>query len=260
MNKTHMAKMNLLQLFGSPLFYLSVLGVSLAFFITVQSEINSYSSLLYLLDLFIGLFMPKKLVVLLAAIPYAASFCSDWNHEYLKFIIVRSGVRKYTTSKVLVGFLSAFLTSFLGIVIALFCLSFFYPIFSPIESVKDVVAAPFASLAYSPVPFTYLLAEAAVFSMAAATWATVGMAFSAYIPNYFATLTSALVFSYVLETFTTTMPAFLNLNAVTKSYDILHQGALISFLYFAFVFFLYSGVAGFLFHYRVRGRVRNEVA
>lgn len=63
----------------------------------------------------------------------------------------------------------------------------FSPLFSK-DLTSQSVYLPFAPLSLSSVPILYVLAQAAVFSMANALWA-MSQLISAYIPNRFVTLT-----------------------------------------------------------------------
>jgi len=47
----------------------------------------------YYFNLFQGLSMYKKLLAVFAAVPFCASFCSDWNCQYIKPVIVRCGLK-----------------------------------------------------------------------------------------------------------------------------------------------------------------------
>src|SRR5690606_27960333 len=95
--------MALMEVFSSPYFYLSIIGVTILCFISVWNEFTSGANLsvAYYIDIFVGLTMFKKLVVLFAAVPYVASFCSDWKCQYIKPVVIRTGISKYIWSKVI---------------------------------------------------------------------------------------------------------------------------------------------------------------
>lgn len=255
-------KMSFMQVFSTPVFYLSILGVTGLSFISIWEELSASSgqgmSVAYYLDIFIGLTMFKKLVVLFAALPYVSSFCSDWKFQYIKPLVIRTGITNYIWSKVFTSFVSGLLTVFLGMVLFIVLLSFKVPLF-PIEHVNVAIYLPFAPLALGDFPILYLLAQSFVFSMAAALWTVTGLALSAFIPIHFVAVAAPVIASYILEEMTQFLPKWLNLYYLTRSSDVIQQGPMLSFVYYCFIFILFAILAGYLFDYQVRRRLRNEV-
>lgn len=254
-------KMSFMQLFSSPLFYLSIIGVTILCFISIWERVSASETritVVYCFDIFIGLTMFKKLVVLFAAIPYVSSFCSDWKCQYIKPVVIRTGIKEYIWSKIITCFVSGFLTVFIGLILFIILLSFKMPIF-PAENIEQMIFPPFAPLAVGKIPVLYLLAQSFVFSMAAALWAVVGLSLSAFIPINFVAITTPLIASYFLESLTRRLPEWLNIYLLTSSCDVIHQGPFISFAYFVFIFILFSFLPASIFNYQVRRRLRNEV-
>jgi hypothetical protein len=259
-DKRRVFVMGFLQLFSSPWLYVAAAGLCGLCFVSIwQYYIEAKeTSILYLFELFLGLSMFKKLAVLFAAVPFAAVFCSDWNCQYIKPVVIRSGIKKYAWSRITLCFLSAFITVFIGLILFFILLSLKMPLF--LESDMDnLISEPFASIAYGVMPVMYILAEAAVFSMAAALWSVVGMTVSAYIPNRFVALASPVIACYLLEELTAYLPNFLNIYYLTRSANVIRQGAALSFSYFCFVFVGLSLLSGLLFSRQVRRRIQNEV-
>lgn len=251
---------NCLQLLQNPWFYLCTVGVCILAFFSIRDYYQDFpgQDVYYYFDLFRGLSMYKKLLAVFAAVPFCASFCSDWNCQYIKPVIVRCGLKRYTISKVAACFLSAFATVFLGL--CLFILLFLtkQPLY-PDQPASEFALPPFGSLVKSPIPALYILAEVCVLSMACALWAVVGLAISAYIPNRFVAIATPLIASYLLERLTGYLPYFLDLYKLTNCSDVIGQGPLLSFGYFTLVFVGFSCLAGWAFHHQVKRRVRNEV-
>jgi len=251
----------MLQLFSAPLFYLSIIGVTVLCFISISERISLSDpgiTVTYCLDIFLGLTMFKKLVVLFAAIPYVSSFCADWKYQYIKPVVVRTGIKRYVWSKIITCFISGFLTVFIGLLFFTVILSFKMPYF-PTENIEQAIYPPFSPLAEGPIPILYLLSHMVVFSLAASLWTVVGLTMSAFIPIPFVAIATPVVASYILEELTALFPSWINLHALTNSMDVIHQGPLISLFYFCFVFILFSLLAGLLFDFQVRRRIRNEV-
>lgn len=258
--KRHMFRMNCMQIFRSPLFFISIICTVLVCYLGIEPFIDKSGngSISDFFELLVNLSMTKKLIVLCSAFSYVTSFCNDWSCQFTKPVIIRSGINKYTLSKLITCFTTTFLVSFMGMTLFIVSLSLWYPLF-PAGDLAASVFPPFDSLAYSVFPAFYLLIQIAVFSMASATWSTVGLAVSAYIPNGFVAITVPVVASYILEEFTSIFPPFLDLYFITRSSPVLNQGAFVSFLYFTFIFLIISAFAGYIFHNQVRRRIRNEV-
>ncbi len=258
MAKKNIIKITFMQIMCSPFYVFCVLSSSLVFFVSIKIYIDDTVSVSYLVDLFLGLAMPKKLIVLLAAISCSTTFCSDWNFQYIQPVVFRCGIKKYVYSKFIASFVSAFFISFCGISFSCVILMKKFPLFDSTPLNSDLYL-PFASSAKGSIPSLYIYALIAVFSLAVSAWVCVGLTISAYIPNHFVAFTSAIVASYILEEFTTLLPPFLDLYRITASRNVINQGAIISFVYFFAVFFLFSCIGAFVFYRQVGRRIRNEV-
>lgn len=250
-----------MQVFSSPLFYLSIIGITATCFVSIWERVSISEpriTVVYCFDIFIGLTMFKKLAVLFAAIPYVSSFCSDWKYQYIKPVVIRTGVKRYIWSKIITCFVSGFLTVFIGLILFILFLSLQMPMF-PSQNIDQAIYPPFAPLAEGNFPVLFLLAQSFIFSMSAALWVVVGLALSAFIPIHFVAIATPVIASYLLEQLSQYLPAWLNLYYLTSSTDVIHQGPLISFVYFCFIFILFALLAGLLFDYQVKRRLRNEV-
>lgn len=255
-------KMSAMQVFLSPVIYLSIIGVTILCFMSVWEEfrmvVGKDGSVVYFFQMFVGLTMFKKLAVLFAALPYVASFCNDWKYQYLKPVVIRTGVKKYIWSKVIMCFLSGLLTVFCGLLLFFFILSFRMPLF-PNEDLQSIIAPPFAPIAEGGLPILYLIINSLIFSLAAALWAVVGLAISSFIPSHFVGITTPVIASYVLEELTSFLPNWLDLYLLTRGADVIQQGPFLSFFYFCFIFVLLAFLVGLLFDYQVRRRIHSEI-
>ncbi|WP_043934332.1 hypothetical protein [Bacillus sp. EB01] len=254
--------MSFIQLFSSPVFYLSIIGVTVLCFISIWEKISASGAgitVYYSLDIFIGLTMLKKLVVLFAALPYVSSFCTDWKFQYIKPVVIRTGINRYIWSKVVTCFVSGFLTVFIGLITFISLLSFKLPLFPTEYLNQEFNNQTFGSLALGDYPLLFLLAKSLVFSLAAALWSVVGLAVSAFIPIPFVAIATPVIASYILEELTMSLPSWLNLYLLTRSGNVIQEGPLVSLAFFIFIFIFYSVLAGFLFNYQVKRRMRNEV-
>ncbi len=257
MKKVHIAKMNMIQVLNSPVTYISILLVAAVFLLSIEKEIDEYSSVSGLIELFIGLSLPKKLVVLIASIPYVTSFCSDWNYQYIKNIVIRSNSKRYILAKVVTCYFTAFVVSMTGLVLGAIILNLAFPEFETIDGVLTVYA-PFGEVAYSALPSLYYILRLTVFSLSMALWSLFGLCVSAFVPNGFVAITATIVSSYIIEEFTTQLPDWLNLYKITNS-TLVMGGAVETFIYYLIVYFIYAFVISYIFYNQVLRRIRNEV-
>lgn len=253
--------MSVRQLLASPVFYLSILMVFALCVLSAKETIFDITipriDLAYVLDLIMDMSHFQQLLILLAALPFAAGFCNDWCCQYIRPVVVRSGVKKYALSKVLVCALSAFLVILIGMSLFFVIVGFLLPVAHP-NPINEPVP-PYGVFLEGPAPFLYLLCVCSLFALSASLWAVIGLAVSARLPNKFVAICTPLIASYVLPELTLYLPSPCNLYFLARGRNILHQGAVVSFLYCAGVFLALIAVAGYLFYWTVKRRMRNEL-
>lgn len=122
---------------------------------------------------------------LLAALPYATSFCQDYKSGYTLPLVLRSGRRRYLLSKVIVNAISGGLAVALGSLAFLLVIYLRFPAHFPapmewleMEGLQALLAG--GSLgAY----LSYYAARLALVGLTGAFWATFALAFSAFYVN-----------------------------------------------------------------------------
>lgn len=236
-------------------FYLSIAGIVVVGYISTRGYYREARSVTYIIDMLIGLSFFKKMTVIFAAIPFASSFCNDWNFQYIKPTIIRGGINRYIFSKVVVCSISAFLTVSIGLLLYAFILSFKYPL----HHMNDQVMPPYGSLLASGFPFSFTLLKIFIFSLAATMWTISGLTISAILPNRFVAIASPFVFGYIIQELTMSLPLYLNIYVLTRGGDVIQKGVLLSFLYTVFVFLLLILFLGLLFKKLVEMRLGNEL-
>lgn len=246
-------KMNLMQIFLSPVFYLSICLVMLCSFFSVNqykpTDVVQGIDLLFTLSLF------KKMIVIFTSLAYVGSFCGDWNNQYIRAIVVRCGKESYILSKYISCMISCFLSSFIGLLTFVFFLSFKIPMNTVSE--QNNLSLPYGGL-INTAPILYLFIVITIFSLAMTFWGLTGLLLSAYIPNYFVAICSPLVFSYILEELTAKFSPLLDIYVLTRGVNFLNKGMAASFLYNVFVFVLFMFFVYLLFRNIVKRRIANE--
>lgn len=253
--------MSVRQLLFSPFLYVSIVIVFILCVTSAKETIFDITipriDLAYVMDLFMDLSLFQQLVILTAAIPTAASFCNDWCCQFIRPVVVRSGVKRYALSKVLVCALSSFLIVLIGMTLFFVFMGFFLPVAH--SDPLNPPVPPYGTLLEGPAPFLYLLCVGSLFALSASLWTVVGLAVSARLPNKFVAICTPLIASYLLQELTKSLPPQFNLYYLSRARNILGQGAGISFLYSAFVFLALIGLAGYFFYRTVQRRVQNEL-
>jgi hypothetical protein len=254
-------RVDLVNAFLSPRFLLSAVGV-LAFCLLSVSQYMSFQrletySVLYVVDLLLGLSVFKKVVVIFAAVPFAAGFCSEWNTQYIRFLASRSGVVPYIWSKALVCLLSSFAVVCLGLLLFALLLSFFMPLLP--DDPGAVASFPFAGFLTGAVPQAGLLSIVCIFALGNSLWVACGLTLSAYLPNRYLAVLSPFVFSYILENMTLGFPPWADLYVLTRAREVLDLGPLANLAYSVIFFGLLVFLCGLVFSHRVKQRVRNDV-
>ena len=135
---------------------------------------------------------------LLAAVPFATSFCEDYRNRFLWYSAQRTGVRAYAWSKTVSTMLCTFLTnlaatmSFVGIL----CLRF--PL---VEQTSDYTLAyasipPYGALLLGDYPLLYFICVATCESLFMALLAAIALTVSCVLPDFFVTLATPIICYY----------------------------------------------------------------
>lgn len=102
-------------------FLLSACGVTLVMFLTGLGLLimpnQAYYDVLYIFGLSSGSENMVLIVGILPLLPFAVTFASEWGEHATGFWIVRTGIRNYSVSKVLVSALSGFLVTAVGMIL-----------------------------------------------------------------------------------------------------------------------------------------------
>ena len=260
-DKRYVIRMTFLQLLTSPALYLCILGVFVLCLFSTRETISDLTmprvDLAYVLDHLMDLSTFQRLLILLAALPSAAGFCNDWSCQYIRPVVVRSGVKRYAFAKVLACFLSSLLVILAGMALFFFMMGFYLPVAHP--NPINAPVPPYGVFLESPVPVLYLFCICSLFALSAALWTVIGLAVSARLPNKFVAVCTSLIASYLLTELSLLLPPALNLFFLSRGWLSIGQGAAVSYLYTAGIFLALIAAAGFLFYWTVKRRVQNEL-
>lgn len=194
-------------------FLFSVLGVTVVLFMTSFGRIGSGSDV-------ISVFMISgsgDLVLIMGVLPllpFAMSFAMEWEERSAGFWMIRTGIRDYAISKVIVSAATGTLVTFAGVMLYVSLLLIKLPLYNAI----DLQGNPYAPLLEAGMPVSYLLAYTFHMSLSSALFATAALWISTYIPNPFTTLAAPIVLYFFLVRLTITwgVPEFLNLTKIVE--------------------------------------------
>lgn len=145
----------------------------------------------------------------LGCLPFAASFCSDWNNRYIRSLCIRTGPGIYSISKITACALSGAAAAFLGrILFLLMCIGMTGGnLLQGIEEIGDITYMADFNGGFSPLLadgdivkiFMYMLFTDLVKSLYAGNMAALALTVSAFLPNIFVTLSSPIIVLLAIE-------------------------------------------------------------
>lgn len=258
MIKKHLFKTSLVQIITSPVFYLSILAVFLSCIFSTEREdlLNvDGNCVTYAVDGVLSLAMASKLIVLCTAFPCVASFCQDWNSQFIRPIVIRSGIGKYNRSKIGVCAIISFVTAFWGLCIY----EMFLATYMPIYTNHAVDLQPWGVVGGKEIPVLYLLIRNITFALYSTVWSVGGLMITAYLPNQFVAMISPVVLSYLVGQLEGLLPVYFSTNSLSKNMIITPGGTVGNLTYLIFYFSVLIIIFGYIFGRKVKRRIRNEI-
>lgn len=179
----------------SPLFYLSIVllwGVWFADqFQDLMLPAGSIPVLFY--------FRWRQSSQLVAAVPFATSFCEDYRNRFLWYSVQRTNIRAYAWSKVCSTMLYTFLANLLATLSFVAVLLLRSPLVGNGENVVAIAGiAPYGSLLLGESPFLFFVCVAVCESLFMGLLATIALTISCILPDYFVTLTTPIICYYII--------------------------------------------------------------
>ncbi len=244
--------------FSSKNFFIAVIGVYIVHFIGVWSEISYAEDILFLFKFFSISSTFNMLVILFCAFPFSTSFYSDWNSQFIKLSVIRSGINRYGFSKFIACAVSSGTAIALGM--SLFILSLLLKI--PLVSSNSSNFRFFAEttlggeLLINKHYILYFLIHIYLWFLAGALWSVVGLCSSTYILNRFVALFTPFILYYFINLITNSFPMWLRLNVITQGRCIM-GGLFGSLLYITLLFCTITFGIGLLFVRNTERRLAN---
>lgn len=258
-------KAELYRAFCNKLFVMSVLGISIVYSIFVLYELrfgaDKSAGTMYFYVLSQSMNALRYVSLILGALPYAASFCTDWKTQNIKFVLIRCNHVKYGMIRTIVTALSAFTAVFLGILIfiAWLCL------FTPTSVVNDsMFGLLFGSLLKGNSIYLYLLLSNCCSAMGAAFFAVLALCISTRITDSFVTVCTPVIAYYAINTIFRIIkaPTFLNVTALLRPDNLTGIGiklgdAANTFLYISLYYLTFILLLGCMNFKQIQRRMKN---
>ena len=181
-------------------FYAALAGGLILFLhpVLLQSQVWEHSSPLELFSVSMGISDFTPFAVIFAVLPYGTAFCMDCKTEYSNSIVSRIGVNQYVRGRLISTALSgASVMGMMMLLISLFC-RFAAGIPETPESAGFLRGGPWEKLPFLMHGIIFYLLRIFLAMLFGSLWATVGLAFSAAVPNPYAALILPFVVYQVL--------------------------------------------------------------
>lgn len=190
--------------------------------------------------------------ILFAAIPGALLFCFDWEHQFIRFILIRCPKKSYTISKVLTCFISSISSVLLSNVILISIFALQYPFFN---NTSDILPDSYWNYG----PLIYLLVKILCEAACAGFLSIAALALSTVLTNPFVTLASPIALYYIFSTssYYFSVPQYLHISKLSQGLIQVYQSPALSLVYILFVFAIASAIVGFLFVKNCTRRIQN---
>lgn len=188
--------------FTSPWFAIAIIGVIFSYFLGDWGDLQyNFKSIdiVNFLDISSNIGFFSELTISLSAIPFAMSFCEDWNSQFIKSLIVRGKIATYSISKVITCIVSSIATIFLGKGLLLIFLSFKLPIVSEQSAnYRSFIDDTFGFLLVNENYIMYFLIQIFFTAIICSIFALIGLIITTYLPNKFLAITAPMIIYFTV--------------------------------------------------------------
>lgn len=151
----------------------------------------------------------NKLLVLVAAVPFALSYYEDIQYGYIHYIVNRSGSTAYVVAKITICTLTSFVISFVGL--AIYCTFCMIVKGSGVSVYTIIPNGLFYDIASGSMPYMAVYYRCLLFAMASSCYAVMGMTLLSVMPNRFVAVTGTLFMNTLVEIVNGYMPDIFNI-------------------------------------------------
>ncbi|MFA9378531.1 MAG: hypothetical protein ACERKZ_17555 [Lachnotalea sp.] len=194
-------------------FVISVLCMMMVCFISIHDTIQnliSYGnkfddSIVSVIKTMIGFDRFKVLIVVLSAIIYTDSYCSDFQTHYINLVYSRIGVRAYAICKCMVNFIISMFSILLSLGGFALILRTQIPLVI-MDDMNESMYAPYYDMIQSHYAIWYLIMLIFTFALAISFLNILGLLFSTFFNNKYVAFSVPFICFYLLSTLTFYLP------------------------------------------------------
>lgn len=240
-------------------FFLSVIGYAVITLITLLDEGTDFqsgsTSLLYIY-MIIRYLDFHVLYIMFAAIPSAVLFCIDWDHQFIRFFVIRSSKKYYTRAKAIACFITAASVVLLSNVLLLAIFRIRFPLYN-INS--DVLPKGYHSWSSSGGALIYLLIKILCEAACAGFLSVTAMWLSTIIVSSFVAIATPMIAFYTISTISYyfQLPVNLHIGSLSQGLVEINQDPILSLLYTLFMFIMASTLSAYFFSKNCVRRLQN---
>lgn len=248
------------KLIRSPYFYVGLIGIVILCCTDFIHNVRfGYDSVLYHVEIFLGLAQYRRALVLFAALPFVANFAEEWKSGVIKSCVTRIGIKKYAVTNVLFCWLTTIITAFLGLWLFMCLDSLFVPWSQISPNPPYCIFEEYINYGHGEI---YLLFTTLIFAASCGMWAVMGMLMSVLFPNKYVAVCAPFAACYIVERLTMGLPNWFDLHWLALSYipyDYFNNSFL-GFLYCVGLFGIIAAVCGVLLCILIKRKVNNELS
>lgn len=256
-----MIKVYLKYLFKNPWLYVcSLLVAGTALFEMINRNIGTGNSLFYAQGSTISsintLFyfdFERKIIALLAAVPFNARFSAEWLSNSNYYIITRKNSTEYLRSHLIVSCLSSFLVVALGLTIYAVILTANIPIYLN----SNEVNMSFGSILEKGYYTLYIAIKIVIYSLSNTLWCVCGLLCSVFFTNPYIALCSPFIFGFLIENLTYRFPEYANAFLISAGVAFPEHNLTFQIVYSILFWVIQISLIGFLFFKYARRKIIN---
>lgn len=240
-------------------FIFSVIGYILVTLLTLLDEGRDFqpgvTSLLYVYTIIRYLDF-HILYIFFAGIPSSLLFCLDWDHHFIRYIVIRSTKRSYAVSKVIICFASASCLVIISNFILLSILGLWFPLYN---NISDILPPAYLSWPSNIGTLVYLLVKILCEAACAGFLSVTAMLLSTIFINAFVALAAPLATYYIINTISyyLNLPVSIHIGSLSRGVVEIAQNPILSLLYTLLIFIIATTVSGQLFTKNCIRRIKN---
>lgn len=243
----------------SPLYTIAIfgyVGVTLLTLIEEGTDFRTGLTSIYYIYTIIRYLDFHVLYIVFAAIPSTLLFCSDWENQFIRFVVIRSSKRCYIYTKVVACFVTAASVVILSNALLFLILGTQYPV---CNSLSDILPNGYLAWPGNNGVLIYILIKVLCEAACAGFLCVTAMWVSTIVVSSFVALAAPMVVYYMVSTtsYFFQLPVNLHINSLSKGLVEINSNPILSLLYTLVVFIIATIVSGCFFANNCVRRIQN---